>query len=433
MGTTRAVLRQRFLEQINDRIATTCTSQGAAAGASLISTNLQAWDGAKDDYYNNRWVLLTDGSYSGNERYVSDYAQSTGTITPRPNFGGQLANATAFEVMRWEPAMIHAALLAAARQSFPYLYREVIEEVIAGNHLWNGSFEDYATANVPDHWASSGTPTLTEETTTIYGMRGTSALKMNGGTTAYVYQSTAQNPSLLDLAGQSCTFYARVSVNTASKAFLRIYTKTEAGTTATTDSSYHSGGSEYESLSVTATIPQTASDIEFRIYSGDVAACYIDNTEVQSGDLYRVHVPLAFTLGPDQIYLQRTGSARARPADAINGTSRWERLHNWHIENDGSDRMIVFDRPPTAGYKLRLRGMEELTQVSSDTATMEVAGQQVDALVAVAAQVMLEKLGNTETREDLAPYIERMRYWAARAPDMLRLHQMKRVPESVEW
>jgi len=433
MGTTtRAVLRQRFLEYMSEYISGAATSTGGAAGATLVSTALNAWDSSLNDAFNGQWIGITSGTADGNERKVLDYTTATGTVTPLPVFSAQIASAVTFYLSPYEPSIIHACLNTARELCFPQLYKEAIDEIVSGSPLWNGGFEDYATTNVPDHWASSGTPTLTEETTTIYGLRGSSGLKCTGGSSVYVYQSHVENPGLLDLTQQTVTFHAWVHAAAASAVYLQIATQTQGGTSATTNSSYHSGNSELEHLEVEVAIPEDISDISFRVYSGD-GTIYIDNAYLTGVNASRLHLPLQFIHEPHTVYLVQAEGGRDEGADEIGTYSRVMKLSDWTIEDNGTDRFIVFHCHIPEAQRIRLIGKEVLTSVSADTGTMEIETDEVPPLVSMAIAEMFKRLMSAATADTVDKYMALRNYWLGEAKTLLKAHRKADTVQTVKW
>ncbi len=80
MTWTRKLLRQRIggPADLGDMIASTASATGGAAGATLIDTTLMQIN----DTFNYSQIVILDGDCAGNYRYITDWAQGTGTFTP---------------------------------------------------------------------------------------------------------------------------------------------------------------------------------------------------------------------------------------------------------------------------------------------------------------------------------------------------------------
>jgi hypothetical protein len=80
-------------------IASTASAAGGAAGATLIDTTLMQIN----DTFNYSQIVILSGAAAGDYRWVTDWAQSTGTFTPDRAFSAQIAgppNAVEYEVHR---------------------------------------------------------------------------------------------------------------------------------------------------------------------------------------------------------------------------------------------------------------------------------------------------------------------------------------------
>ncbi len=418
MSTTLASLRQKLLEKQAIYISLATTSAGSTT-TTLVSTQLNRYDNNKDDRFNEMWVLVTDtgSNASTNERQIKDYAYSTGTVTPYAAFTAQVETAKNFQVLPWEPTLIKNCINEARFKCWPFLRVDLMDEsTVTGNWLKNGHMEDWAATTAPDGWASSGSPTLTEETTVIRGPRGSSALKSTSGTSGYIYQSQVEWPQLLDLEGYTATFKANAYAGTASKVRLQVYTKTTAGTEATTNSSYHSGGSEYEPLSVEASIPSGLSDIQLRLVTGDIT-CYFDNVRVMGGiNPDCLYLPSSFYKEPFRIWRQVYGDS-----DDIGGMDNPEELFGWQvIERDNGDRALYFPYELVSDQKLRLLGGKLLSEVTTDAGTMEVDYDEVTPVVEMALAELNLRFAAQPTPDDKTRFWAEADRWEARGKASLR-------------
>jgi len=388
---------------------------------------LNRYDHAADDFYNNQWVYIsgTASNSYGDGRLAKDYATNTGTVTPYAAFTAQIEDTTTFEVHPYEPDLLEYALNEAITQCFPRLRVDLVDEtVVTGNHAANSHFEDWAATTTPDKHASSGSPTVTQETTIIRGPLNTSSMKVTGGTSSYVYQSQVEWPSLLDLEGYSAELSCWVYCATASKARIQIYTKTSAGTEATTSSSYHSGGSEYEKLTASVTIPANLSDIQIRFTATDDTA-YFDNAYLIGGsEPARLYLPSSFYKKPLEVYRQVYGDA-----DDIGELSNPEPRLDWRILENKGTRFIQFGNGLVQKQKLRIVGWKLLSAVSVDTSTVEVEYDEVTPLVEMALAELFSSLSSTATSDDVSRYQSLSNYWLGRAERDLRKYG-KPVPSS---
>ena len=131
------------------------------------------------------------------------------------------------------------------------------------NLLSNGDFESWSagTSAAPDEWTKVGSySSAAREGSTV--KLGTYSAKF---TSAHVYQSIHSEKGIDYWKSRTATIGAWVWADTASKVRLNLYDGVSNNL-----SSYHTGGSTWEWLSVTGTIGASATEVTFYI-SGDVA------------------------------------------------------------------------------------------------------------------------------------------------------------------
>jgi hypothetical protein len=437
MTTPYETLRSQFGNATDSIKQVTTTSAGDTT--SFISTGLNAWDSANDDYYNRQWIALTSGTYDGSNRLITDYATSTGDATFTPALAGAPGSAVTADILTYEPAKILSAFQLAVNLCFPSsgrkgLYKNVVAtDIVIGNWLWNAHFEDWSTTTIPDHHALTGTATVSEETTIIWGPRGSSAMKMTGGgATDYVYQSQVEVPALLGLAGQSITFHCRVYCATASKGRISVYTKGSSTVAATTSSSYNTGSTEYEHLEVDVTIPDDLTDIKFE-YESTADTVYFDSAYIENAtEPYRYHLTKDIVHKPIQVFYQdNDGSGGISGADVPEGGEDWVVLPRgiWDVENDGTNYLLILntsDHTPIQKRKLKVHSVERLTSPTTDASTVEVEGEQASALVAVAAHQLFLALATSSSASDdqVLDLRRRADIWKDEAERRLKLYGM---------
>jgi hypothetical protein len=442
--TTYETLRTNFGYETDGVKAFTTTSAGDTT--SLISAGLNAWDGANDDYYNKQWFALTSGTYDGSTRFITDYATSTGDCTFVPALAGAPGSAVTGEIYTYEPNKILKAFQSAVDLCYPStnrkgLYKNVITyDTIVGNWLWNSHFEEWATTTTPDHHTLSGTATVSAESTIIRGPYGTYAMKMTGGGAAdYMYQSQAEVRELLGLAGQNITFHCYVYCATASKGRIGVYTKGRTTAATTTYSSYQAGSSEYEHLEVDVSIPSDLTQIKFEYCSGGDTVYFENAWTSGTKEPYLYHISKTITHKPIQIFFQENDSSASGEtgAEVAAGGENWSPMPAgaWDIMYNGSDRLLILHalhRGSSVAYatiqerKLKIHAMEPLSSPTTDASTIEVAGEQARALVAVAAHQLFLALATSSSASDdqIQNFKSKVSYWQAEADRRLQLYGM---------
>ena len=160
------------------------------------------------------------------------------------------------------------------------------------NAIPNSSFETWerGTSVAPDNWAVAGAgATIAREGTTFKHGTYSAKLTRSGADATLSANVLVEYGGLTYVRGEEYTFKAWVLATVASRA--RLYINDGIGSTF---SSYHTGGSAWEELSVTRTLDGSATEltIGFQVATGDTAA-YLDGcrlTEGASAPAYEPHV-----------------------------------------------------------------------------------------------------------------------------------------------
>ena len=425
MSTTLENCMIELSKQIGDYWASTTTA-GTGSSTTVIDTALKAkmndWvSGLPTEPYDR----LTSGTYDNEERLITALDNTTGTLTVLAH-GGTVGPSITYEVHRmFNASEKMRALVYAARAGFPYIFKKVRDTSnTVGNWLRNGDFETWTLTTIPDNWAKTGTPTVSENTTAPYFTRGSSSCKIITAL-GTVYQSNTEVSDLAELAGHSVTFSAQVWSDTASDTRLSIYD----GTT-TTYSSYHTGGDTFEELSVTATIASSPSSVKFTIHkAGAATIVYVDDCRV---------------IGPsrDKIYIGDLSLAQNYPheifesADSSIDSEPWARIRNYEIGSDG----YLYLHEGSDDSRLRIIGIGYLSfpvtgTLAMDWAlTVDINAPQTDILVAEAivylyTQMILPNFTSGD-KEKFAPALN---YWAQELERRRIKFGMRTPPATVTW
>ena len=237
--TTLETIEQRLSEQTGDYLQVICTT-AIAAGVSVISTHLTSYDGGRDDYFIDWWVYITDKANATVQRQVSDYATATGTLTVRgANLTNDVANLATIRLHRYNRDLYVNAINDAIRETFPVFHKSHdIMELVTGNILPNSHFRDWTATTAPDKYsmqdANITAVASTTAGTTWGGSKSMKATTGAGGAGKYVYISSNTYPRLLDLMGQTVSFYCWAQPDDADDATIEIYTIKADGTTTQT-------------------------------------------------------------------------------------------------------------------------------------------------------------------------------------------------------
>lgn len=260
MTTTLATLRQTLSRYLGDWL-TVSTTTNITTNTSIISTSLNMF---RNDYFNDNWfVLITSGNNAGTKRLISDFVQTTGTITI---YGANLlaeAGAVTLELHRFDTDEIKAAIneASASPEVYPLL---AVHSFIPNDH-----FDFWSQTTYPNYWRVS-VVTAVKESSTVHN--GVAAAKVTrAGTDGYLYTSTELTSSvlgndiynaLMSLIGQKVKFSRWVKTSTVLQARLCIYCGSDTGYSKY--SNYHTGGGSWELLEVEFDIPLGAGQVGFR-------------------------------------------------------------------------------------------------------------------------------------------------------------------------
>ena len=423
MSSSLATIRERFSWALGDYREETSSSAGAADGTTVVATALKD---KQDDYYNGMYVKVTSGTYTGT-RFISDFAQSTGTITVLAAFGGQIATSVTFELHRFNPDYKDIAIQESIRENFPsgFFKRFVNDNLITGDWLRNGSFETWSQATYPDSWSKSANLTCAAETTTK--KYGTNALKTtNAAATQTLDQTEVQAPELLDLRDISVTFRAWCKTNTASHVRLVIITIDDAGTTTTTNGDYHTGSDRWALLEVEASIPSDVRSITFRLSCVvNAAVAYWDLARATGKTKHDYFLP-ANTERLTEVLYQVSGGQDEEPCDDLASDSAFAYVRQWETL-ELTNRVLRIESSLPENRKLRMKGLTPCPVPTTDAATTEIDSSASDYLLALAAINFLDRVHGEWPAKDRAWLDGERGRWQAEAT-RLRIHHHKMPP-----
>ena len=424
MSTTLANARIQLSKEIGDYWASTTTSSGSTT--TVVDTALKAktndWiSDAPQEMYD----LITSGTYDQEERKISSLDITTGTLTTLAH-GGTIGSGITYEVHRMFSASDkRVALVQACKTAFPAIYRKIIStSKTMRNWLRDPDFEDDWTSSAANTYWIAATSTQAKNTTAPYFTRGVTSLKLTTAAGSS-YQSNTQNTDLNQLAGQDVTFKAWIWSDTASDTRLQIYD----GTT-TTYSDYHTGGSAFEELSVTATIKSSPSVIRFSLVRGGAASTvYMDDARVfgpHFGKVYIGDLNLANNLPHSVEY----------SSVSMQNYEVWQPVYRWEVDTDGY--LLLPDT--VQDYMLRIKGVGYLDFLTSGasstawTATVDIDSPQLLILTAEAIIFLFTQLVLPNyTSGDRDAFAKILQYWQAELKDRINKFGMVPPPARSDW
>ena len=132
MRTSIVTATEALADMVGDYLTGTCTSIGTTAGVALIDARLKDKSRNTDDYYNDQCVWITAGtSVAGDERYISDFTATSGTVTPYQAFTAQVPSASTFMIFKlWTATEYRNALNVALGDAYPWVSRNFVDETL---------------------------------------------------------------------------------------------------------------------------------------------------------------------------------------------------------------------------------------------------------------------------------------------------------------
>jgi len=185
--TTLATAIEGVADLVGDYLSGTCTSIGAAAGATLIDARLKDKSRNTDDWFNDKSIYITAGAgVAGDDRYISDFAASTGTVTPYQAFSAQVPNSSTYLLFSlWTGGDILRALNVAIDDAYPWIAKEHVDETLdTVANKWSYNLGDYGTAT----YTSIG---LVDTTKSWQTNQFANLLAQSGGNTSTIASNTS--------------------------------------------------------------------------------------------------------------------------------------------------------------------------------------------------------------------------------------------------
>lgn len=370
--TTAATLIQQVAEEFGDYRALTCTSAGNAGGTTLVSTHFGDWTEG-DNGFPGWWIKITSGTNDGEIRRVlgtGGYTASSNTVTVGRAFTAQVADAVTFELYEYRPADYLDATNAAVRRLHPSLYLHVIDEsIIVDNLLSYSGFDGTpptGTVTDPYRWTHTNMNSAAETTIVWHGSQSLQVTAV-GTDDGRWHQNIFGKVDIEEVAGRTLSVRGRVWCDTANEVFYRV--SFDDFSTYAASSSYHTGASRWENLTLTATIPTDATSMYVVgwVESEDQVA-YADVVSASIMPLYRYTLPTTCVTGPNFVSQQ---------FDASNPRGIYRRFKRGF--------------GPKTHRILRLEYEGRLSTVTADTDTVEVDETRAQLIVVRAVQWLAEQ------------------------------------------
>ena len=346
-----------------------------------------------DDYFNNRWYVhltTTSGDNAGDIRRVTNYVQSSGTITGGgANWAANESGSINFELSTFHPQDVQDAYNEAREQVYPdiSMVRDIetlvtgngqhtytlpstirrVDRIYLGNRrnadsgdnlLLNGDFEDWdadqLTPGSQNNWTLAGSgatfnkeaDTSNPENFAVLSGNNSGRLAVASADTTLLQTFTPASSSYTTLPteGQEVNLSAWVYCTTADK--VKLYIGAAVG-------NFHSGtGWELMKASATLAYNATTAVVGLHISASNIAA-YIDEIWMTIGQSEMMDLP-------------------------YNEIRNWDHVPPVAGASDGG--MIRFQQILPKQHRLRIVGRDMLSSLSTDAGTAEIDGDLLHPL-----------------------------------------------------
>ena len=429
--TTWSTMRQDILRPLG--LITSSTTTTALTTSKVVVDTKLTDRFPVDDYFNNQWfVHITSGNDAGKIRRVTDYAQSTGTLTHLgANYAG--GDSPSFELTPLDPTEVQNLYNEAREIVYPEISMvRDLETVVTGNRqhtytlpstirkvdrvylgnrrnansgdnlLLNGDFEDWDSDSLSpgsqNNWTLAGSgSTFNKEAETFYPknyavLHGNNSgrLAVAGTNTTLVQTFTPASSSYTTLPteGQEVNLSAWVYCNTASR--VKLYIETAVG-------SFH-GGTGWELMKASATLAHNATTavVGVHVTASNVAA-YIDEIWMTIGQSEMTDVP-------------------------------YNELRNWNhvppVAGASDGGVLRFEEILPSKHRIRVVGRDLLSSVSSDSDTVEIDGDLLHPLYDKVRQLIALRMATSNPTSNWAEMARQYEssYMRAIEGDLIRVN-----------
>ena len=353
-----------------------------------------------DDYFNNQWyVHITSGNDAGKIRRITDYAQSSGTLTHGgANWTG--GDSPSFELTPFDPTEVQNFYNEAREIVYPdiSMVRD-IETIVTGNRqhtytlpntirkvdrvylgnrrnadtadnlLINGDFEDWSSATSPDYWSvtGSGASVNQEEDTSdpenyavLHGDNSARLVVPSSTVTTLIqtFDSTLDRYTAVATQGMECNVSAWVYCTVASRVSLTIDGQVQSET---------HGGTGWELLKGSQILTQTDTEaaVGISVTSGGAIAVFVDEIWMTLGQSEMIDVP-------------------------YNELRNWDHVPPVAGASDGG--VLRFQETLPSKHRIRIVGRDLLSPASAEDGTVEVDGDLLHPLYDKVRSMIAQRL-----------------------------------------
>jgi len=422
MTTTLANVQSGVVGEFGGLITGTTTSSGSTT--TFIDSSLSIYPD-DDKRLMESWFMPTSGTYSGVEKPITDFVNSTTTGTTRA-FAGTIASGVTYKISPFQFSKITDKFNLATKRT-KYCFRVIRDDTTVTREgvnrypvpstiikdplqIWvsNNSFSTRTICECDTAWSESvdSDCTVSVDDRDYQANEASVKFTVAAGASAGDILAT-QVVSSIDLSDDAgITFEIKSSVATTA-GDLQILLDNTA-----------SCASAVETLSVPAL---TAN--EWQRVKVDYAGTDSDRSAIIS-----IGLKYVTDLGACTIHLSEVKSITDLPVDSLADQESWTQLMNWTYEADGSK--VYFDYYIPANRILRYIGKGYGTALTTQSSTVEFEEPEISHLYALTLQYLLQDMYNQAAGSDKDEIAKNLSYWAAEAENRgkaLRLEMPRRT------
>ena len=388
MGRTLTQFTQGVARKLTPRYRFVTNTGTGGSGTWTDATNLADMPA---DWYAGLWFyhLTDDKSW----RITASTAAGALTLAPTST----PTSTSDYEILPCRPSLITDAINDAIDRNPDIFGRTRIDNsYVTDSPIFNAGFEDTTSSTSITGWQASAV-TMTRESGAQNKLGGAYSVALTAAN-GYIEPTAEFQNFLMDGRGTSTTLYVPCKTSTASAARIGlVYDGT------TTYSSYHTGGGGWETLQVTASIPDPVDTTTLRLYRDATSTVYYDNIWLEGFPLmtyYRMPGPL--TRGPSYIRIQNLGDR-----DMMHQRLNRRMWGSWRFvreEDPGvtTTRNILYVTGRPQHGRWFMVGWEPLNSLSARADVAEIDVDRAELLEIKSAIVLMEEFGVTEGRMRLS-------------------------------
>ena len=436
MGTTTLeTLIKRLSINIGDYLQVATTTNIAGSSTTVLSTNLNQYDDAADDYFNGWWCFIDGTANVEVHRQVSNYATSGGTLTLRgANLSAESA-AVNIRLYKYSRTDKVNAIVDTILEKSPEAFLALDDRTLITNNILPDSHFEWWTSDTASKFYTASTITFAKTTTagSIRGPRGTTSAKATAGAAnKYFYINSDSWPRLLDLQGNDVDFRCWANPEaTDDDLTLVIYTVSNDGSTTQTLTSTTACQAAYWTLlnhdGQSLNDDLHSIEIRFKVATNSEYGIF-DNARLCGPVIHEYLLPENFQDGKiDEVLIQSSGYADYLCDDIMAPT--WERVYNFDITNDGTYKYLYLPNSYTSEKQIRLIGRKPLEDMGASgvtgASTISLDNEKIRPLLAYACHLLFARQADQVSTEDRSMLEYESAKWLGRYNYLSKLNPKK--------